>query len=575
MPVKNRNIVEIFNEVADLLEVEGANPFRVRAYRNAARTVDELSGNVADMLEKDEDLSKLPGIGEDLAEKINEIVKTGELSQLKELQSRIPSERVKMTAIEGLGPKRVHFLHRELGIESLEDLKAAAEKEKIRHLSGFGPKMEKKILEGIEKLAGKKERYLLKDVEEIAEAFREHLNKVRGVKKVMVAGSYRRCRETVGDLDILVVCGKDSKGEVMEAFVDQEDVVEVVSRGETRSTVIARGGLQLDLRVVAQESYGAAMHYFTGSKAHNIAVRRLGGEKNLKINEYGVFKGDERVAGKTEEEVYHKLGLAYIEPELRENRGEIEAAQKGGLPQLVTLEDLRGDLHSHTRLTDGRNTLEEMAEAARARGYDYLAVTDHSQKVTVAHGLDVKRLRTQLEEIDRFNDSSKGIRVLKSIEVDILEDGTLDLPEEVLRELDLTVCSVHYHQNMSGSRMTERILRAMDNPCFHILGHPTGRLIGRRDAYEVDMEKVLEAAAKQGCFLELNSQPDRLDLSDVHCMQAKEMGVKIAISTDAHSIAELDFMRFGMGQARRGWLEAKDVLNTRPWNEIRKMLRRG
>jgi len=360
----------------------------------------------------------------------------------------------------------------------------------------------------------------------------------------------------------------------MEAFVDYEDVDEVVSQGKTRSTIILNSGLQVDLRVLAQVSFGAALHYFTGSKSHNIAVRKLGVKRGLKINEYGVFKGKKRVAGKTEEEVYEKVELPYIEPELRENRGEIEAAQNDKLPKLITLDDLRGDLHTHTKVTDGRNTLEEMAEAAKERGYDYLAITNHSKRVTMTHGLDAKKLRQELEKIDKFNDNHSGIRVLKAIEVDILEDGTLDLPDEVLKELDLTVCSVHYNRNMSRNEMTERILRAMDNQYFHILGHPTGRLIGKREPYDVDLDNILETAKEYGCFMELDAQPDRLDLSDVYCKRAKEMGVKIAISTDAHSVVELDYMRFGVGQARRGWLEKDDVLNAQTWRQLKKLLKR-
>jgi DNA polymerase (family X) len=572
MPVHNRDIAEIFNKLADLLEIEGANQYRVWAYRTAARTIGELPQSAVDMVEKGEDLSELSGIGKDLAGKIAEIVETGELGQLKELQSRTPADLGAMMDIPGLGPKRVQALHENLGINSLEDLKEAAQQQKIREVSGFGVKTEEKFLKEIKLLSEKKARFRLKEVQEIANSILEYLKKVKGIKDVVIAGSYRRRQESVGDLDILVTSKKGSK--VMEAFVDYEDVDEVVSQGKTRSTVILRSGLQLDLRVVAQVSYGAALHYFTGSKSHNIAVRKLGIKRDLKINEYGVFKGEKRVAGKTEEEVYRKVDLPYIEPELRENRGEIEAAQRGRLPKLITLEDIRGDLHSHTRVTDGRNTLEEMAQAAKERCYEYLAITNHSQRVTMTHGLDAKGLRKEIEKIDQFNDNSKGIRVLKAIEVDILEDGTLDLPKEVLQELDVTVCAVHYHRNMSRREMTERIIRAMDNPHFHILGHPTGRLIGKREPYEVDMEKILEAAQKNRCFLELDSQPDRLDLSDVYCKRAKEMGVKIAISTDAHSVAELDYLRFGIGQARRGWLAADDVLNTRTWPQLKKLFHR-
>ncbi|MEJ2091099.1 MAG: DNA polymerase/3'-5' exonuclease PolX [Syntrophobacterales bacterium] len=572
MPVHNRDIAEIFNKVADLLEIEGANQFRVRAYRNAARTIGDLPQSAADLVEKGEDLSKLSGIGQDLAGKIAEIVETGELGQLKELESRTPADLGRMMDIAGLGPKRVQTLHANLGINSLDDLRKAVQQEKIQQVPGFGVKTEKKILQGLAGLVGKKKRFGLKEVEEIAQSLLNHLQKVQGIKEVVIAGSYRRRQETVGDLDILATCKKGSQ--VMEAFVKHEDVEEVVSQGKTRSTVMLRSGLQVDLRVLAQVSFGAALHYFTGSKSHNIAVRKLGVHRGLKINEYGVFQGEKRLAGQTEAEVYAQVDLPYIEPELRENRGEIEAAQKGKLPQLITLDDIRGDLHTHTKVTDGRNTLAEMAEAAQERGYDYLAITNHSQRVTMTHGLDAQKLRQEMEKIDKFNDNSKGIRVLKAIEVDILEDGSLDLPDEVLKDLDLTVCSVHYNWNMSRKDMTERIIRAMDNPYFHILGHPTGRLIGKREPYDVDMEKILEAARERGCFLELDSQPDRLDLSDVHCKLAKDLGVKIAISTDAHSVADLDYLRFGIGQARRGWLEPEDVLNTRTWRQLKRLLPR-
>ncbi|MFP3868664.1 MAG: DNA polymerase/3'-5' exonuclease PolX [Desulfobacteraceae bacterium] len=572
MPVHNRDIAEIFNKVADLLEIEGANHFRVRAYRDAARTVNDWPQSAAEMVKNDADLSQLSGIGQDLAGKITEIVETGELAQLKELQSRTPADLGEMMQIAGLGPKRVQALHEELGIKSLEDLKEAGEKKKIREVSGFGAKTEEKILKGIEQLSGQKGRFLLKEVEEIAHSLLAHLQQVKGIKKVVVAGSYRRRKETVGDVDILATCRKGSK--VMEAFVDYEDVEEVVSQGKTRSTVILHSGLQVDLRVVPQVSYGAALHYFTGSKSHNIAVRKLGIDQGFKINEYGVFQGKKRVAGKTEEEVYEKVELPYIEPELRENRGEIEAAQQGQLPEMITVEDLQGDLHAHTKETDGHNTLAEMAQAARERGYKYLAITDHSQRVTMAKGLDANRLAQQIKQIDRLNKDWDNFRLLKSIEVDILADGTLDLPDDILKELDLVVGSVHYKFNLSRQRQTERIIKAMSNPYFNILAHPTGRLINEREPYDLDMEQIMKAAKDHGCFLELNAHPDRLDLNDVYCQMAKALGLKVAISTDAHKTTDLDFIKYGVYQARRGWLEAKDVLNTKTWTQLKKLLRR-
>lgn len=572
MPIHNTEIADIFDRLADLLDIEGENRYRVRAYRNAARVVRDHSQSMAHLLEEGKDLSELPGIGEDLAEKIKTIVETGTLPLLEEVEERHPESLSELMKLPDLGPKRIKALHKELGIKTLEDLEKAANEGKIRELDGFGKKTEQKIKKAIAGRRGEEQRVRLADAQEIAAPLLEYLKEVKGVKDIEIAGSYRRRKETVGDLDILVTCKKGSP--VMDRFVDYGEVAEVVSKGETRSTVRLRSGMQVDLRVVPQVCYGAALHYFTGSKAHNIAVRKLGVERDLKINEYGVFKGEERIAGKTEEEVFEQVDLPYIEPELREDRGEIEAAKQGQLPRLVTLDDLRGDLHMHTKATDGNYSLEEMVRNAQEHGYKYIAVTDHSKRVTMAKGLDVKRLREQIKEVDRLNEKLDGITVLKGIEVDILEDGSLDLPDDVLKELDVTVCSVHYNRNLSRKKQTERIIRAMDNPCFKILGHPTGRLINEREPYEVDIERVLEAAKERGCFIELDSQPSRLDLSDTYCKLAKEIGVKVAISTDAHGVSDLDNIRFGVYQARRGWLEPKDVLNTRRLKDLQKLLKR-
>ncbi|MCF8084273.1 MAG: DNA polymerase/3'-5' exonuclease PolX [Deltaproteobacteria bacterium] len=572
MPVQNADVSEIFNKLADLLDIQGANPFRVRAYRNAARTVTSLPRNVADMIQENNDLSELAGIGKDLAGKIQEIVQTGTLSQLEEVEKETPSELNQLMNVGGLGPKRVKALYQELGIRNLKELKAAAESQKIRDLEGFGEKTEQQILEELQQMDGSEVRIKLLEAEQRAEPLVDYLKKTKGLKEITVAGSFRRKKETVGDLDILVTCKKGSK--IMDRFVRYEDIRKVVSQGTTRSTVILRSGLQVDVRVLPQVSYGAALHYFTGSKSHNIAVRKIGTKKGLKINEYGVFKGDERIAGKTEKEVYDQVGLPYIEPELRENRGEVEAAQKDELPSLLTLKDIRGDLHSHTKATDGHHSLEAMAKAAKEHGYEYLAVTDHSQKVTMAKGLDAKRLSEQIKAIDKLNEELEGIRILKGIEVDILEDGSLDLPDDILKELDLRVCSVHYKQNLSQQKQTERIIRAMDNPYFNILAHPTGRLINERKPMELNLEKIMEAAKDRGCHLEVNAHPDRLDLSDPYCKMAREMDLNLAISTDAHSTSDLDFMRFGVNQARRGWLEPGDVLNTHSWKQLKKLLQR-
>ena len=573
MPIHNAEIAEIFNEYADLLEIEGANQYRVRAYRTAARNISNLSHSAAEMVNKNEDLSRLPGLGKDLASKVADIVNTGKLSQLEELKKKLPAELIDITGLAGLGPKRTGKLYQKLGITSIEELEEAAKKQKVRGLPGFAAKTEQKILEEIgrkgEPEAGKK-RYKLSVVEELAQPLLAYLKEVKGVKHVEVAGSYRRRKETVGDLDILVTHKKDS--EVMKRFVEYEDVDRVIARGETRSTVVLRFGVQVDLRAIPESSYGAALHYFTGSQAHNIAVRKMGVKQGLKINEYGVFRDEKRIAGETEEEVYAQVDLPYIEPEMRENSGEIETAQKGELPELITLEDIRGDLHAHTKATDGRSSLEDMAEAAKKKGYEYLAITEHSKHVTVAKGLDAQRLEQQIEEIDRLNEKLDGIVLLKGIEVDILEDGSLDLPDEVLKRLDLVVCAVHYKFNLSADKQTERIIRGIDNPYFTILAHPTGRMIGEREPYQLDMERLMKAAKEAGATLELNAQPERLDLTEVYAKMAQEMDIMVAISTDAHSTSELDFMRFGVYQARRGWLESDDVLNTKSWKKLKKLL---
>ena len=572
MAVHNAEIAELFNRLADLLEIEGANVFRVRAYRRAAQTIDDLPVSVTELVEKEEDLAKLPGIGRDLAGKIEEIVKTGKCTALEEVTARTPASLAALVAVPGLGPKRVQQIHDKLGVRSLEDLAKAARAHKLRTLPRFSPKLEARILEELERHRTTERRFRIATAADFAEALRDHMQRCPGVEKVVVAGSYRRCKETVGDLDLLVTCAKSKP--VIEHFVAYEEVAEIAAKGSTRAAVALKAGMPADIRVVPARSYGAALHYFTGSKDHNIHIRKLGQARGLKINEYGIFRADKRIGGRTEEEVFAAVGLPYIEPELREDRGEIEAAQAGRLPRLVTLRDIRGDLHCHTNASDGKNTLAQMVEAAKARGYEYLAITDHSKHATVARGLDERRLSKQLDEIDRLNDSLDGFRVLKSCEVDILADGTLDLPDRILKRLDLVVCAVHYKFDMDAKSQTERILRAMDNRCCRILAHPTGRLLAERPGYALEIERVMRGARERGCFLELNSHPARLDLDDVHCKAAKDMGILISIGTDAHSTMGLDAMQYGIGQARRGWLEPTDVLNTRSWPELKALLAR-
>jgi DNA polymerase (family 10) len=573
MPVYNAEISRIFNEVADLLEIEGANEFRVRAYREAARTIDGYPRTMADMIEEGEDLTELPGIGDDLAGKIEEIVETGGLTQLDEIRSRTPPELADLLDIAGLGPKRVATLREELGVTTEADLRQVAEAGQIRELHGFGEKIEQKILDDLERKGGEEEeRTKLNVAEDAAQPLVDYLKTGEDVERVEVAGSYRRRKETVGDLDILAI--SVSGAAVIQRFTEYDNVAQVVSEGETRSTVILRSGLQIDLRVVEPESYGAALFYFTGSKAHNIAIRNIAIDQGLKVNEYGVFEDEEQIAGETEDEIYDLFDLPTIPPELREDRGEITAARKGELPHLIELADLRGDLQCHTTSSDGRNNLEEMARAAQEMGHDYLAITDHSSYVSVTQGLDADDLAKRIDEIERLDGEMEEIRLLTGIEVDVLEDGSLDLPDDVLERLDLVIFSIHSKFDLDIDEQTERIIRAMDNPNVHILAHPTGRRIGRRPGYKVDLERVMAAALERGCFLEINAQPERLDLDDVHAKRAKEMGLKVAISTDAHSTSELQVLRFGVYQARRGWLEPDDVLNTRSWEDLSRMLKR-
>jgi len=570
MSVHNADIAAIFTEIADLLEIEEANPFRIRAYRNAARIVGELGREVRAMVERGEDLTDLPGIGDDLAGKMREIVATGKCRALDKLHAELPPAITELLHVPGLGPKRVRMLWHELEVQTLEQLARAARDGRIRDLPGFGVKTEANILQAVEAHLSKVRRVKLITAAQYAESLVAWLSTAGGVSRVEVAGSYRRCRETVGDLDILVIAAAGSP--VMARFIAYDEAAEVLSHGPTRASVVLKCGLQVDLRVVEKVAYGAALCYFTGSKAHNIALRRLAQEQGLKLNEYGVFRGRERIAGGDEESVYRALGLPWIAPELREDRGEIAAARAGRLPRLVELTDLRGDLHAHTRATDGHNTLEEMALAAKALGLSYLAITEHSRRLAMAHGLDPRRLAEQCDAIQRLNERLDGIVLLKGIEVDILEDGSLDLPDASLARLDLVIGAVHSRFDLPRAKQTERILRAMDNRYFTMLAHPTGRVIESRAPYDVDMLRIIRQARQRGCFLELNAHPDRLDLLDSHCMMAKEEGVLVAINSDAHSADDFIHLRLGIGQARRGWLTAGDVLNTRQLPELRRLL---
>ncbi len=568
MPVQNAEIAAMFDQAAELLEIGGENQFRVRAYRRAARVIEGLPKAAAALLKSGRDLSELPGIGKDLAGKIADIVKTGRFDLLDKLKRKLPGELGDMAALPGLGPKRIKLLYDRLKVRTLSDLRRAIKAGRLHELHGFGPVIEKKLLGALEKPPSAA-RFKLAVAEAEAEALVGYL---RSSGRVVVAGSYRRRRDTVGDLDVLVTTKNGVA--VGNKLSEYENVAQIIVHGPTRTTVVLRSGLQVDVRAVPEESYGAALLYFTGSKAHNIALRGLANRHDWKLNEYGLFSGKRRIAGATEEEVYEKLGLAFIAPELREDRGEIAASQSGKLPKLVKLSDIRGDLHVHSDWTDGTVAIAEMARAAQARGYEYMALTDHSRRVAMAHGLDPARLARQSHEIDRINRELKDFTILKGIEVDILKDGNLDLPDSSLAKLDIVVAAVHSHFDLPRKAQTDRVIRALENPHVSILAHPTGRLIGEREPYEIDMDAVILAAREAGCCLEINAEPDRLDLNDVHAHAAKLAGVKIAVSTDAHSIDAFQCMRFGIDQARRAWLTASDVLNTRPLSEVRLLLKR-
>jgi len=566
----NTEIADALDEIADLLELQSANPFRIRAYRNGARTVRGLGMEVAEMLAEGRDLSELPSIGKELATKLRCLAETGTVPLLDELHREVPAIATELLHLSGLGPKRVRALYEDLEIHSIEQLKRALVDGRVDELPGFGPKLVTSLKDSLAAKAEHPRRFKRAEVRGIVEPLVAYLEASPGVERVTVAGSYRRCQETVGDIDILATAEETKP--IMDRFVAYPEVAKVLAEGPTRSTVVLRSGIQVDIRIVPAESYGAALHYFTGSKAHNIAVRQMGQKRGLKVNEYGVFKGKKKIAGETELSIYELFGFPYIEPELRENRGEFEAARAGKLPKLVERRDLRGDLHAHTTATDGHDSLEAMAKAARERGFEYLAITEHSRHLTVAHGLDPRGLAQQIEAIDRLNAKGAGVRLLKGIEVDILEDGTLDLPNEILARLDLVVGAIHSKFNLSRERQTERILRGMQHRFFTILAHPSGRLIEERPPYDVDLPRIIRAARERGSFLELNAHPDRLDLSDVHCRMAKEASVLVSIASDAHRTSDFDDLQYGIDQARRGWLEKRDVLNTRPLATLQKLL---
>lgn len=569
----NDEVAAIFDDIADLLELEDANPFRIRAYRNAARMLRALTVELAKIIARGEPLPKLAGVGVDLAGKIHEIVTTGDCALHQRLRSTLPPGLAELLSIDGLGPKRVKHLYHDLGIETAQQLCQAAQQGRIRHLPGFGEKMEARLLSAAQKGIGRDRRLPLAHVEPLALQLAQYLEQIPGVEQATVAGSLRRMRDTVGDIDILVAAAPGV--DVTAQFIKHPDISTVLVQGPTRASVLLVSGLQVDLRVIEPAVYGAALVYFTGSKAHNIAIRQRAQKKGLKLNEYGVFKASERVACSTEVDVYRTLDLPLIAPELREDRGEVEAALADRLPRLIELSDLKGDLHAHTRDSDGGNSLEEMALAAQKAGLEYLAITDHSRSLRVAHGLDSDRLLKQIDQIDALNARLQGMTLLKGIEVDILEDGSLDLPDDILGRLDLVVGAVHSHFSLTLRQQTLRLLRAMDHRHFTILAHPLCRLINEREPLNMDLPAIIKAASARGCCLELNSQPQRMDLFDLQCQYAKDQGVLISINSDAHRTADFSNLRYGVAQARRAWLESHNVLNTRSLPALKSFLKDG
>ena len=578
--MENREVARILRETAQLLEIDGAIIGRYRSYEKAAELLYNIHERIEDLAKEEKKLRELPGIGEGMAEHIHEILETGDYSLRRKLLKKYPPTLLDVLQLQSLGPKKVAFLRSAFHIATVEDVEKLAREEKLRDLPGFGEKSEQNILKACEFFKKSTGRFLLDRATEEAEKLSAYIGDCEAVESITAAGSLRRGRDTIGDVDLLVTMkpGHDKQAEVdnVADYIEKYPGIDThLARGENKVSVRLGSGLQVDVRLLKKGNFGAALMYFTGSREHNIVLRGRANDMGWTLNEYALttLKGGRTVAGKTEEEIYSKLQLAYIEPELRENTGEIDAAQKGALPDLLRLDDIRGDLQMHTTASDGRNSIEEMGEAARKLGYEYIALTDHSKAVTVANGMDEKRTLAQIKKIRAAQKHVDGIRLLAGIEVDILKDGRLDLADEVLAELDVVVASIHSYMNLTRSEMTDRLLAAIENPYVQIIAHPTGRLIMRREPYEYDMEKILDAAKRNGVVMECNAYPDRLDLNDVHLRMARQRGVKIVISTDSHSTTHLPFMKYGVITARRGWLEKKDVINTLPLEEMLAALR--
>lgn len=570
--MKNDQIGAVFNQLADLLEIQEANPFRVRAYRNASRTISSTAESFETIVNEGGDLTQFKGIGKDLARQIEEVVKTGDHAQLAELKQEVPSGVVDMLRIPGVGPKKVAIFFNTLGLTSLDELKAAAQAGELAALKGFGKKTEQSILDNIDQAAEAGKRISIADARRSAEAVVVDLLKLDSVTQAAVAGSCRRRRETCGDLDVLATSSDPDAA--MDCLAEHVLVDSVLQRGTTKQRVRLKSGVEMDLRVVPDESYGAAMQYFTGSKEHNVVVRQRAKDLGLKVNEYGVFRDEEQIAGATEEDVYAALGMPWVPPELRENRLEFKYADAGSMPQLVEIGDIKGDLHMHTTASDGAATILEMAEAAKQRGLSYIAITDHSKRVSMANGLDADRLRIHWEEIREAREQIDGIEILCGIECDILEDATMDLPDDVLEEADWVIAVLHYGLTQPREQIMKRLMTAIRNPNVNIIGHPTGRMVGKREGADIEMTEMLKAAADHGVMMEINAHYKRLDLDDVNAAAARDLGIPIVISTDAHNVNGFDVLTYGVDQARRAGLTAADVANTKPWPEFQKLLQR-
>jgi len=569
--MKNAEVARLLEEIADLLEMKGETPFKVRAYRDAARRIEGLSDNVAKLAEENR-LTDIRGIGTSIAAKISEFVKTGRSTYLEELTREFPEGMAELLEIPGVGAKKARLFYEKLGISTVEQLEEAAKTHRLMQLPGIQEKTEQNVLQGIQRLKQAKGRMLLGVALPAAEEIIRELRAYPSAQQVEVGGSIRRMKETIGDIDILAA--SDKPEDLINAFVSLSPVKSVLARGTTRASVLTDANLQIDLRVVSPDQWGAAMQYFTGSKEHNVQLRAIAENRGLRINEYGVFRTNtnERIAGSTEEEVYRTLGMDWIPPEIRESSGEIEVAMEGRLPHLVKIDDIRGDMHAHTNWSDGSDTVEAMAEAARALGYEYLTISDHSVSMTFIKGLTVERVREQRRIIDRLNEHFDGFRLLHGIEVNIRSDGTLDYPDDILAEFDVVTASIHSGLGQSRQQITQRMLSAIHNPHVDIIGHPSGRLINKRDPSEFDAETVFTAAAETGTALEVNAQPDRLDLRDVDVRSAIESGVTVAIDSDAHSTAQLELIRYGIATARRGWVEPQHVLNALPLDKLMERL---